>query len=120
MPGQPSAAEMAEAVRNYLTERVIPQLKGHDAFHGRVAANVLGILQRELELGPEADDEARERLTTLLGAEGTLDELNRMLCKKIRAGEMSLSTPGLLEHLRKTTERQLAIDQPNYSGLGED
>ena len=50
--GRPTASELLDAVREYLTERVLPGTSGQLAFHARVAANVLGIVARELELGP--------------------------------------------------------------------
>ena len=50
--GRPTASELLDAVREYLTEPVLPGTSGQLAFHARVAANVLGIVARELELGP--------------------------------------------------------------------
>ena len=95
----------------------MPELKGHTAFHARVAANALGIVARELEHGGVSKDEEHSRLVALLGCEGTVEELNRELCKRIREGEMRLETPGLAGHLEKTTRDKVEIDQPNYSGL---
>lgn len=50
--GRPTASELLEAVREFLTGQVMPASSGQLAFHTRVAANVLGIVARELELGP--------------------------------------------------------------------
>ena len=50
--GRPTASELLDAVRGYLTEQVMPATAGQLAFHARVAANVLAIVARELELGP--------------------------------------------------------------------
>lgn len=55
--GRPTASELLDAVREFLTGQVMPATTGQLAFHTRVAANVLGIVARELELsttGPEA------------------------------------------------------------------
>jgi aminoglycoside phosphotransferase (APT) family kinase protein len=49
--GRPTASELLEAVREFLTGQVMPATSGQLAFHARVAANVLGIVLRELELG---------------------------------------------------------------------
>lgn len=117
MMDQPSMRELVEAVRDFLERKAMPELKGHSAFHARVAANALSIVARELELGPGAAAEERARLVALLGMEGTLDELNRELCRRIREGVIGLDAPGLKEHLEATTRDKLAIDQPNYSGL---
>jgi aminoglycoside phosphotransferase (APT) family kinase protein len=50
--GRPTASELLEAVREYLLNSVMPATSGQVAFHGRVAANALAIVARELELGP--------------------------------------------------------------------
>jgi Domain of unknown function (DUF6285) len=39
-------------VREFLTGQVMPATSGQLAFHARVAADVLAIVGRELELGP--------------------------------------------------------------------
>jgi aminoglycoside phosphotransferase (APT) family kinase protein len=49
--GRPTASELLEAVREFLTGQVMPASTGQLAFHARVAANALGIVARELELG---------------------------------------------------------------------
>jgi aminoglycoside phosphotransferase (APT) family kinase protein len=49
--GRPTASELLDAVSGFLTDDVRPATDGQVAFHARVAANVLGIIARELELG---------------------------------------------------------------------
>jgi aminoglycoside phosphotransferase (APT) family kinase protein len=56
--GRPTASELLDAVREFLTDQVMPATAGQIAFHARVAANVLAVVARELELGavpPDAD-----------------------------------------------------------------
>ena len=48
----PTASELLDAVRGFLTDQVMPATGGQLAFHARVAANVLAIVARELDLGP--------------------------------------------------------------------
>jgi aminoglycoside phosphotransferase (APT) family kinase protein len=50
--GRPTASELLDAVRGFLADQVMPATTGQLAWHARVAANVLGIVARELELGP--------------------------------------------------------------------
>ncbi|MEJ0024648.1 MAG: DUF6285 domain-containing protein [Rhizomicrobium sp.] len=114
---QPSMLELVSAVRDFIEQRAMPELKGHTAFHARVAANALGIVARELEHGTVSGEAERARLASLLGHDGALDALNRELCKKIRDGRVGLETPGLAEHLALTTRDKVVIDQPNYGGL---
>ena len=115
MQDRPRAPELIEAVREFI-ERILPELKGHSAFHGRVAANVLDIVRRELELAPATDAAEHARLRALLGADGDLGQLNRLLCQRIASGDIGPDNPDLIEHLRATTLAKLAVDQPRYPG----
>ena len=117
MMDQPSMRALVEAVRNFLETRAMPELEGHTAFHARVAANALAIVARELDLAPKSDTQELERLKALLDRDGTLLELNRELCRRLRSGEVTLATPRLATHLEQTTRDKIAIDQPTYSGL---
>jgi hypothetical protein len=112
---QPAVIELLEAVRSFIEGQAIPRLEGRTAFHARIAANALAIVERELELGPAQEAAELARLEVLLGGTGALEELNRELCRRIRAGEMDLATAGLAEHLRETTLAKLAVDQPRYA-----
>jgi hypothetical protein len=112
----PSAQTLVTAVREFLEQDAMPKLEGRSAFHARVAVNALAIVERQLEQGPEQEAAEARRLADLLGSEGTLDELNRELCRRIRAGALGLESGALVEHLRETTLAKLAVDQPRYSG----
>jgi len=116
MQDAPTAEELLDAVRVFIDENAASELTGHAAFHARVAANALSIVERELDLGPRSHAEEHERLIKLLGHDGDLVELNTELAQKIRTGEMTLDTKGLRDHLWQTTLDKVAIDQPKYSG----
>lgn len=116
MQDRPSADKLLQAVRAFITDSAAPALSGHAAFHARVAVNVLDILAREAAHGPGFAAAEKQRLQDLLGRDGPLDTLNRTLCDKIAAGELDLASPGLKDHLIKTSMGKLAIDQPNYQG----
>ena len=116
MQDKPDIKDLMLAVQTYLEQQALPQLSGHTGFHGRVAANVLGILHRQLTLAPGFEAAEKARLETLLGKTGTLEELNRLLCQLIAAGDMGLDNAALMQHLTKTTMGKLAIDQPKYAG----
>jgi hypothetical protein len=49
--GIPSTAELAQAVREFLEQEVMPATEGRLSFHARVAANVLAQIERELQKG---------------------------------------------------------------------
>jgi hypothetical protein len=78
-----------------------------------VCANALEMSLRQLE-GDESAE--RKRLEGLLGHDGDLADLNAELARRIAAGEIDLSTPGLAEHLWAVTLAKLAVDQPTYWG----
>ncbi len=46
--GRPTAREILDAVRGFLTEDVMPGTTGRLSFHARVAANMLAIVERQL------------------------------------------------------------------------
>ena len=115
MQDQPTPVELINAVAEFLRADVAPQLSGHAAFKLRVGLNALDLVARQLTLEASGDAAELERLSKLLGATGTLEELNRLLSARIASGEVSFDTPGLTEHVWQTTLDKLAIDQPNYA-----
>jgi hypothetical protein len=114
MQDEPTPTELIKAVADFLRNEITPEIKGHNAFKLRVGINALDLVTRQLaqEQGSGAAEAAR--LKQLLGADGSLIELNRALSEKIAKGEVDLQTPGLAEHLWQTTMDKLAVDQPNY------
>jgi hypothetical protein len=113
----PRTEELAAAVARWIDD-LRPDLDPRNAFLARVSANVLGVIGRELTLGPAAEAAATERLTVLLDYRGSFETLNSDLCRRLRAGEMTAETPGLLTALKANVLDQLAIDQPNYRHEG--
>ena len=115
MQDEPTPAELIKAVADFLRTEIAPAIKGHNAFKLRVGINALDLVTRQL--AQEGPGEAAEavRLKALLGVDGSVMELNRVLAEKIAKGEVDLNTPGLKEHLWQTTMDKLAVDQPNYA-----
>jgi hypothetical protein len=114
MHQRPDPLDLLDAVAAFLREQALPQLPGHAAYHARVAANALDIVRRQLQLAPAADAAELQRLQQLLGRDGSLAELNALLCERIASAAIGLHTPGLAEHLWATTLDKLAVDQPGY------
>jgi len=113
----PKTEELAQAVALWI-DQIRPSLDPRNAFLARVAVNVLGVVGRELAQGPEAEATAAKLMAELLGHEGTHADLNAELCAAIRAGELTVETPGLLAALQTMARDQIAIDQPNYKAEG--
>jgi len=115
MQDPPTVTELLDATAAFLRDVAVPQLSGHASFHARVAANALDLIKRELELRPAAERNEHTRLQSLLHTEGSLDDLNALLSRRIAAGDLDLQTPGVAEHLWATTLAKVAIDQPTYA-----
>jgi hypothetical protein len=97
MSSRPTAAELVEATREFLEGEILPTLRDHRLrFRTLVAINALGIAQRELEAGPEAELPAAE-----------LDDLAR----RIRLGDVP---PGTLALLKRHVGAALRIANPRY------
>jgi hypothetical protein len=115
MQDEPKPEELIRAVADFLRNDIAPVIIGHDAFKLRVSINALDLVTRQLTLGQASDSTEKARLEELLGRQGSLGELNRMLAERIAKGEVDLQTPGLSGHLWQTTMDKLAVDQPNYA-----
>ena len=114
---RPTAAELLAAIADFLREEATPVLDRAEprlGFQMRVAANSLAILEREARLGPAADARERERLASLLGRDGTLDELNRELARQLRAGQRDERDATLMAHLEATIADKIAIANPKW------
>jgi hypothetical protein len=91
MPDRPTPAELAEAVREFLEGEVLPLMDDHRLkFRTLVALNALGILQRELESPPAADDAAE--LAARVRDEGASPELLTLLKRHV-AAKLRTSNP---------------------------
>src|SRR4051812_36175560 len=112
MQDEPTPEELIKAVADFLRDEIAPQLSGHAAFKLRVSINALDLVTRQLALAQASDAAETARLSQLLGIQGTLAELNRVLADRIAKGEADLQTPGLSDHLWQTTMDKLAVDQP--------
>ena len=96
MSDRPTAAELIEAVSEFLTSEVVPAASDHRLkFRTLVALNALGIAYRELQ----ATDEVFE-----------VDELDA-LAKRIRAGDVDAA---MLPLLKEHVAAKLRISNPAY------
>lgn len=116
---RPTGSELLEALREFLDTTVAPQVDAATRFNLRIAANVIGIVQRELEQKSSADASERTALQQLMPDVATgadLETLNRGLVTRIRDGQFddAAALAKLLRHLRTTTAAKLAIDNPRY------
>jgi aminoglycoside phosphotransferase (APT) family kinase protein len=115
---RPSAAELLEAVREFLEHDVATATEGRTAFHARVAVNALGIVERELVLGPSVDAPVIERLARLLDRSGTATELVADLAARIRDGSLDNRRDEVgdevVDTVRDLVRAKLAVANPHY------
>jgi hypothetical protein len=115
MQDEPTPEELIKAVADFLRNDIAPMISGHNAFKLRVSINALDLVTRQLALEQGSDAAEVSRLSQLLGKQGSLGELNRVLAERIAKNEVDLQTPGLADHVWQTTMDKLAVDQPNYA-----
>ncbi|MFB9719470.1 DUF6285 domain-containing protein [Planobispora longispora] len=101
----PSAARLVAAVRDFLESDVLPAVEGRVRFHTRVAVNVLGMVERELDLGPEQAAAHAARL----GGLGFASDAE--LAAAVRGG---LDHPALVAALTEAVRDKLAVANPAY------
>ena len=91
MQDRPSAAELLRDIAELLEGDVLAALTGPLQHNVRVAGNLARIVQRELELGPDADARENAALAALLGREGPTAELNAELAQRLRDKQAGLA-----------------------------
>jgi hypothetical protein len=106
--GRPTAEELLQAVREFLTEQVMPATDGSVSFHTRVASNVIAMVERELVLGPQQDQDR----AVVLGNLGV--ETERDLALAIRAGRFEQDPGSLVSALTQGVLGSLIVSRPTY------
>jgi Domain of unknown function (DUF6285) len=131
MQDRPTAVELLDAVRGFLDREVVGALEGTAKFHARVAVNVLGIVARELALGPAQLAAEWEGLDALLGPharpadasglERAIAERTEALCERIRRGDADDGPfrTAVLAHVRTTVRDKLAVANPKLLAAGQ-
>ena len=104
----PTAAEIVEAVKEWIERDVMSSSDGRIQFHARVAVNMLDMVMREMELG-DAQAKAHASVLASLGAESDGD-----LSRRIRAGDWDASLRFLVAALRPVVEDKVRVANPRY------
>ena len=107
----PDPRQLVEAVREFLQAEVLPGAEGGTRFHTLVAVNVLGMVERELELGPAHARAHAERLAGL----GCTDDAD--LAAAIRTGALDDRYDELKAALTAAVLDKLAVGHPGYADL---
>ncbi|MEO8609794.1 MAG: DUF6285 domain-containing protein [Chloroflexota bacterium] len=129
MYDRPDIYQLLDAVKGYLQREVVPALEADrkQYYQMLVAINVLGIVEREMQMSVEHLQTEWSRLnfvqnvstplpTEISEARAALAERNRKLCEEIGAGRYDYAPQrsALFEHLLVTTRAQLEVANPKF------
>ncbi len=126
MQDRPTYDELLAAVERFLDDEIVAKGEGATRFHGRVAANVLRIVRRELAREDEQLVHEWAGLDALLGRaerpEGraalrdALGQRNAALCERIRRGDADAAPfrDAALSHVRQTVRDKLLVTNPGW------
>jgi hypothetical protein len=106
--GVPSTGELATAVREFLQNDVMTTADARVRFLARVAANVMGQIERECALGEQHAHAHAERLSAL----GVADD--EALAQAIREGALGDRSDDVLAATRAGVVEKLRIANPRY------
>ena len=104
----PTAAQLVEAVREWLERDVLANTTGKLQFDTRVAAKVLAIVERELATGDVMAAAHIDRLATL----GLADDAE--LAASIRSGELDDRLDEVRRTVLDSVLDKLAVANPGY------
>ena len=104
----PDAADLVGAVREFVETDVMAATQGRIAFHSRVAARVLGLVERQLRLGPAHEAAYAEALARL----GLTDEKD--LAEAIRLGKLNGRHGDVTRIVCQAVRAKLEVANPAY------
>jgi aminoglycoside phosphotransferase (APT) family kinase protein len=104
----PSAVQLLDAVKEFLETDVLAATEGRVRFHTRVAANVVAMVGRELQLGSEFAGAHAARLAGL----GVASETE--LAAAIRSGAYNNRLGAVSDAVRATVADKLSVANPSY------
>ncbi len=126
MQDRPNYDELLAAVERFLNDEVVPRSEGALRFNGRVAANVIRIVRRELKHEEEQLDREWQSLASLLGEaprprdrdalRTVLAERSEELAKRIRSGDADEGDfrDDVWKHARQTIRDKLIVTNPRW------
>jgi hypothetical protein len=105
---RPTAAELLEALHEWMERDLLPGVDGRLQFHTRVAINMIDIVRRELELGPDQEVQHQDVLSSF----GMKDDAE--LAAAIREGAFDENLVDVLNRLRPVVEDKVRVANPRY------
>ena len=133
MQDRPTRDELLAAVERFLAEEVVERIDAGRRFHARVAANVVGIVRRELAHAPEQAAREWASLQALLDhgdgrpdhspcpespteRDKTIRSGTEELCARIQRGDADAPPlrEAVLRHVRATVRDKLDVSNPKW------
>ena len=131
MQDRPNHDELLAAVERFLDDEIVAKGEGAQRFHGRVAANVIRIVRRELEHEEAHLASEWESLDALLGAAPrpkgrdasrlVLQQRNEELSERIRTADTDGAADdgddfreAVLSHVRLVVRDKLTVTNPSW------
>ena len=108
-----TCAELLGAVKGFLMESVLPAVAGRDQFNTRIAANVLGIIEREQALSPALQALDRKAAQRWL-PEASTEELPQQLARALAKRDIPVD-PDFMAYLKARQLVVTAINNPRYA-----
>ena len=109
-----SADSLLSAVKAFLVESAAPHLEGRDRFNARVAANVLGIVQREQALGPTLQALDQEAAQKWLPAAASDVPIAQQVSRALAHREITPDST-FFDYLKARQLLVSAINNPKYA-----
>jgi aminoglycoside phosphotransferase (APT) family kinase protein len=106
--GRPTLSELVDAVRGWVEDDVMAATEGRLAFHARVAANALHMVERERALGPAHEALHRTGLAEL----GCADD--RELAARISTGELDADADHVRQVVARSVRAKLEVANPRW------
>lgn len=126
MQDRPNYDELLTAVEHFLDDEVVAKSEGALRFNGRVAANVIRIVRRELENEEASLAREWDSLAELVGEaprprdrdalRAVLAQRNEELSERIRSGDADAGEfrNAVVKHLRQAIHDKLTVTNPGW------
>lgn len=112
MRDRPYGAELLDEARRVLVEKIVPNLSPQTRYQALMVAKAMQLAGQEMKADIALEDKLKQRLSRVIGADGTWAQLSSLLSARIREGSFDESDD-LYEFLRLVTAFKLRETEPN-------
>ncbi len=110
---RPDINNILLTVQKFINEAT-PKLQGETKYHAIVASYLLGIAERELRLAPGFDKQEVAKLSEVLNASGSIEDLHKTLAKGVRSGAYDKDWDALLDTVLAQTISDVSVVRPDH------